>query len=114
MNNNIRTIAMDIDEIPKNHLIRKFSNPEEVLKKAKMHFGNDVRIYLSNKQDKKYMVVNPLTKKYVHFGEMGYEDFTKHKDETRRNNYLSRAKSIRGNWRSNKYSPNNLSINILW
>jgi len=45
---------------------------------------------------------------------MGYEDFTKHKDEERRQQYLSRATNIKGNWKKNKYSPNNLAINILW
>jgi hypothetical protein len=45
---------------------------------------------------------------------MGYEDFTKHKDEERRQQYLSRATNIKGNWKKNKYSPKNLAINILW
>ena len=45
---------------------------------------------------------------------MGYEDFTKHKNEERRQDYLSRATKIKGNWKNNKYSPNNLAINILW
>jgi hypothetical protein len=52
--------------------------------------------------------------KIVHFGQMGYEDFTKHKNKTRRKNYLTRSRKIRGNWKSDKYSPNNLSINLLW
>jgi len=45
---------------------------------------------------------------------MGYEDYTKHKDETRRLNYLLRASNIKGNWINNPYSPNFLSINLLW
>jgi hypothetical protein len=45
---------------------------------------------------------------------MGYEDFTKHKDDKRRENYLKRTTNIPGNWKDNKYSPNNLSRNILW
>ena len=52
--------------------------------------------------------------KYVHFGDLRYEDFTKHQDKERLNNYLSRATKIKGNWRNNKYSPNNLAINLLW
>jgi len=52
--------------------------------------------------------------KIVHFGQMGYEDFTRHKDKIRRKNYLTRSRKIRGNWKSDKYSPNNLSINLLW
>jgi hypothetical protein len=45
---------------------------------------------------------------------MGYEDYTKHKDPVRRQAYLKRATKIKGDWKDNKYSPNNLSINILW
>lgn len=45
---------------------------------------------------------------------MGYEDYTKHHDDKRRKNYLTRANSIKGNWRTDKYSPNNLSIHLLW
>ena len=29
--------------------------------------------------------------KWVHFGQMGYEDFTKHKDLKRREKYLTRT-----------------------
>jgi hypothetical protein len=32
----------------------------------------------------------------------------------RKNSYLSRACSIKGDWRYSKYSPNNLSIHLLW
>jgi len=45
---------------------------------------------------------------------MGYEDFTKHKNLKRRQNYLTRSTNIKGDWKKNKYSPNNLSIHILW
>ena len=55
-----------------------------------------------------------MTKKWIYFGQMGYEDFTKHKDDKRRENYLKRTTNIPGNWKDNKYSPNNLSRNILW
>jgi len=52
--------------------------------------------------------------KWIHFGAMGYEDYTKHKDDKRRENYLNRASNIKGSWKQNKYSPNNLAINLLW
>lgn len=52
--------------------------------------------------------------KWIHFGQMGYEDYTKHKDDDRRKNYLKRSSNIKGQWKSNKYSPNNLSIHLLW
>lgn len=94
--------------------IEDYSNPTEVYKRAKKYLGKDVALELSNKKDKKYMVYNPNTKKWVHFGQMGYEDFTKHKDPKRRKNYLTRTASMKGDWKDDKYSANNLSRNILW
>lgn len=97
-------------------LLLTISNPKEVIKKAKEYLGDDVEIFMSSNKNKKYMVLNPETDKMVHFGSFKppMEDYTFHKDNDRRNNYLARATKIKGNWRNNKYSPNNLSINLLW
>jgi hypothetical protein len=89
------------------------SDKQEVIKKAKNYLGSDVKIKPSTRKSKKFMVENPKGK-MVHFGAKGYDDFTKHKDDTRRQNYLSRATKIKGDWKKDKYSPNNLAINILW
>ena len=97
-----------------NNKINNYSNPEIVYKKAKLYLGNDVIIKISNKPDKKYMVLNPNTKKWVYFGLIGYQDFTKHNNQQRRESYLKRTANIKGNWKNDKYSPNNLSRNILW
>lgn len=97
----------------KSEEILQYSNPLQVVKMARKYFGKYIPIYISTKKDKKYMVQDP-NGKWVHFGQMGFEDFTKHMDEKRRNNYLNRSRNIRGNWKDNPYSPNNLSINILW
>jgi hypothetical protein len=94
--------------------INNYSNPKVVQSKAKKYLGKDTLIQLSNKKDKKYMVYDPNTEKMIHFGQMGYEDFTKHKDPKRRENYLKRTANMKGNWKDNKYSANNLSRNLLW
>jgi len=94
--------------------IEQYSNPKIVYEKAKKYLGKDVLIKLSDKPSKKYMVLNPHTNKFVYFGQIGYEDFTKHQDQNRRENYLRRTENMRGNWINNKYSANNLSRNILW
>lgn len=91
----------------------KYSDPARVAKNAKDYFGDNTKIYLSNKVQKKYMVKN-LDDKWVHFGEMGYQDYTKHMDKARQERYLKRAMAIRGNWYLDKYSPNSISINLLW
>jgi hypothetical protein len=90
-----------------------YSNPKEVIQKAYLYFGENIPIYISSKPEKKYMVENPEGK-LIHFGQMGYEDFTKHNDIRRQQAYLRRTLNIRGNWKNDKYSPNNLSRNILW
>lgn len=94
-----------------------FSNYEVAKKKTHEYLGNDVELLISPRKDKKYRVYDPINRKWVDFGQMGYEDATLHQvhqDEKRRQRYLKRATKIKGDWKSNPYSPNNLSINILW
>jgi hypothetical protein len=93
--------------------IQKYSNPKIAQEKANAYFGHMVPLHRSTRTQKKYMVKDP-DGKWVHFGQMGYEDHTKHADSARRKRYLTRATKIRGNWKKNPYSPNNLSIHILW
>jgi DNA adenine methylase len=62
----------------------------------------------------------------VKFGRKGYNDFiiyaikahngdiTKEEALKHRKNYLARASKIKGNWKDNKESPNNLAMSILW
>jgi hypothetical protein len=69
-------------------------------------------MYLYQPKDKKYMIMNDENK-WIHFGNLGYEDYTKHLNEQRRLNYLKRSTKIKGNWKDNIFSPNNLSINLL-
>ena len=92
--------------------IGDISSPSKVRANFRKYKGNDdVKLELSEKKDKKYKVI--VDGKTVHFGST-MEDYTKHKDESRRKSYLARAKGIKGDWKSNKYSPNNLSLHILW
>lgn len=92
--------------------IEKYSDYGEAQKKTNEYFGEPTKLYISDKPNKKYYVLNG--KKKVYFGAPGYEDFTKHKDEARREAYLKRASNIKGKWKQNKYSPNNLALSILW
>ena len=65
----------------------------------------------SNRKSKKWMVLDVNTNKWIHFGAMGYEDYTKHKDENRRKKYWSRMQRFRSVY---KYSPGYLSLVLLW
>jgi hypothetical protein len=52
----------------------------------------------SDKTDKKYVAYQEYaSRKRIHFGAIGYEDFTTHKDEERKNRYLSRHEK-KENW----------------
>jgi hypothetical protein len=93
--------------------ILKYSDPKKAIKNAIQYLKNNIVFSLSTKKTKKYMVQRP-DGKWIHFGEMGYEDFTKHQDEKRRDNYLKRTANMKGNWKDDKYSANNLARNILW
>lgn len=94
----------------------KYSNPISAQRKAYQYLGKDAVLYKSKNTKKKYMIFDPINEKWVYFGTMepAMEDYTKHKDLERRRRYLLRASNMNGNWKSNPYSPNNLSIHILW
>lgn len=87
------------------------SNYSVVNAKALKKYGRPV--YISNRKNKKYMI-SDNSGKVVHFGDSRYEDFTVHNDPIRRARYLARATKISGAWRNKEFSPNNLSINLLW
>lgn len=100
------------DEFPKDDNIWEFSDPKEVASRARRFYR--LNVYRSTKPSKKYMIYDNVNKKWVHFGQMYYEDYTRHKDEDRRHNYLVRSNGIKGNWRENLFSPNSLSRLLLW
>ena len=96
--------------------LEKYSNPYIAQKNAEKYLGKDAQLYVSTQSNKKYMIYDPYNNKWIHFGTMkpAMEDFTKHRDLERRKRYLARATKIKGDWKNNPYSPNNLSIHILW
>jgi hypothetical protein len=115
---------MEIPNIPLSNEIWKYSDPKKVRKNADKYFGKKYRVFVNDKptlpgkgKGKKYFVLVRSPKgrvQMIYFGQMGMEDFTKHNDPVRRDNYLSRATNIKGKWKEDKFSPNNLAINLLW
>jgi hypothetical protein len=98
--------------------------PQDYLRmaqRAAQRFGYPhKKIDWSDKPNKKLMIETPDGRK-VYFGVVGYGDFLQYKlmgnsalADQKRRNYLARATKIKGDWRSDKYSPNNLAINVLW
>jgi len=94
--------------------LRRYSDPRIAQVMANKYLGKTAKLYPARNSMKKYSIFDPKNKKWMNFGQIGYEDFTKHKNKKRRSNYLARTKSIRGDWKKNKYSANNLSREILW
>ena len=87
--------------------LRNYSDPEYVMNKAKMMGLNPV--HESSRKNKKYMVFDG--NKMIHFGQMGYEDASKHHDLERVNRFRKR------NWKwqfEPQYSPAWLSWFLLW
>ena len=92
----------------------EYTNPKIAKKNAVKYLGKNVVLKPSTKKDKKFMVLNPVTNKFIHFGQLGFEDFTKHQDLKRQKSYLNRTGNMRGDWKDDKYSANNLAREILW
>jgi len=89
-------------------MLRLYSNPEVVKEKARKYRLNPV--YESTRRNKKYMVYSN-DGKWVHFGQIPFEDYTKHHDKTRLEAFRRR------NWRwehAPVYSPRWLSWYLLW
>jgi hypothetical protein len=91
-----------------------YSNPRTAQNKAYKYLGKTAKLYPALNSEKKYAIFDNKNNRWINFGQMGYEDYTKHHDKSRRKNYLTRTKFMRGDWKKNKYSANNLSRNILW
>ena len=95
-------------------ILYKYSSPTQAQKMATKYLGKTAKLYPANNPVKKYMICDPVSKKWVNFGQLGYEDYTRHKDKTRRHNYLTRSAGMRGDWKKNKFSANQLSRRVLW
>jgi hypothetical protein len=89
------------------------SNPEKVQENADNYFNVKIKIKESDKKNKKYKLITK-DGKLVHFGDIRYKDYTKTGDDDKKKSYISRASNIKGEWKNNKFSPNNLAINLLW
>ena len=91
--------------------LNKYSDFNTVNANAKRLYNKEV--FLSTRKNKKYMIMND-DNHWVHFGQLPYTDFTKSRDQQKKINYLKRASKIKGDWKTNIYSPNMLSIVLLW
>ena len=87
--------------------LEQVSNIHEVNRKAMQLHLNEV--HPSSQARYKYMIFDG--KKMVHFGDINYEDYTKHKDNKRRQNFRTRNRRFAD---APIYSPSFLSYYLLW
>ena len=93
-------------------------DPKEYLRIAKSNAKrnglNPDELEFSTKSTKKLMYEN------IHFGSYGYNDYIIYtllndtKKDIYRDRYQKSHMELKGDWRKNKLSPNNLSLNINW
>jgi hypothetical protein len=68
------------------------------------------KVLPSTKKDKKYMVEDP-DGKMIHFGQLGFQDFTYHNNEKKRTAFKNRNHK----WKDfPKYTPAFLAYHLLW
>lgn len=104
-------IMSDKDFSEKLKQVEKVSNVYEVVKKARQLYGNDVKIGLSSRKNNKFMIFNPISNQFIHFGNLNYEDYTKHQDEDRRKRFQIRNHNFAS---APKYSARYMAYYILW
>jgi hypothetical protein len=78
--------------------LNKYSDFNTVNANAKRLYEKVV--FLSTRKNKKYMIMND-DNNWIHFGQLGYIDFSKSRDQEKKNNYLKRATKIKGDWKTN-------------
>jgi len=106
--NNMLSRDEAIEKIKK---LKTKSNIQEVARRAKQIYGDDVVLYISDRKNKKYMILEPKTEKWMHFGDIRYEDFTYHGDNDRRERFQIRNHK----WsKEPKYSPGYMAYYLLW
>lgn len=99
------------NKIEKDDELYLYSNPKTAQKMAYKYLGKTAKLYKSTNPKKKYMILNPNNNKWVHFGQFGFEDATKHKDIIRIIKFKNRNKK----WAdAEPYTAAYLSYYLIW
>jgi len=87
------------------------SNWNIIKMNVRKYLGKDIEVKPSTRKNKKVMVLNPETNKWIHFGEKGYIDYTASQDI----NKLMLFRKRNDKWKNApKWSPAYLAWWILW
>ncbi len=83
--------------------LQKYSDYITAPKYVINYLCNDAKLSISTTSEVEKIRYTYITKNnrntWVHFGQLGYDDYTKHKDNERRKCYLSQAIKIKDNER---------------
>ena len=91
LNKNLKCTLKKTDPKKFTKKLLKYSNPKQVQKMVYKYLGKTAKLYPATNAKNKYRICDPDTKKWIHFGQIGYKDFSRHKNKKRRNNYLTRT-----------------------
>lgn len=61
--------------------LRLYSNKKRAQYMAHKYLGKTAKLYPARNSEKKYSIFDPKHEKWVNFGQMGYEDYTKHRNK---------------------------------
>jgi hypothetical protein len=107
VDNNMMTVA----KITLDHL-KEYPDYYDKLEQMKKDDKKDVILKKSTRKDKKFVVI--VDGKKIHFGAKGMSDFTKHKDDKRKINYIIRHQK-KENWnKSGIHTAGFWAKHILW
>lgn len=104
---------------PNMKLVHKYNKFKDKQKKVE-YKGRDITLYRPYKADggryklKVYVEDDTGKVRKVKFGHNEYEDYTIHKDESRRKNYCARSAGIAEKYGSDVTSANFWSRMVLW
>lgn len=106
---------MSVNLINKKKAVNKVSNSDIVLHNAVKYLGHfdNFDLDFSTRRNKKYMVRGNFTNdKWVHFGDINYQDYTFTQNIEKRNKFLKRNH----HWITEypEYSPAWFSYYLLW
>lgn len=92
------------------HDLLSFSDPARVVRACRRHGYDPQRLFISPLSSKKYMYITPENRR-IHFGYMGMEDYTRHRDPERRRRFLLRN----ARWKhAPLYSAAHMSYFLTW
>jgi hypothetical protein len=100
-----------MNEIYNATILNQYSNFDRAQRKAYQLLGHYGDLYVSPRKDKKYRILDPVSKKWIDFGQLPYEDYTYHQDEKRKLAFQKRNHE----WADRPvFTPAWLSYWILW